>query len=196
MQKLIVLALIATVLFTSCETEKDPFLISKGSIGLLSKDHKVNQLDSIYTLDSVVFTQPDPENFVRGNEVEIYDSEGKLLLILDPENANDRSSTVVNIQVIDARFLTDKGLGVNSTYKAIKDNYEIEAIESTLSSVVVFIKDSDIYVTIDKQDLPENLRYTQSKIESTQIPDEATFKYFMMGWDQVEEESDSDSDAE
>lgn len=193
MQKLIVLALAATVVLSSCETEKDPFLISNGTIGLLTKDIKVNQLDSVYSLDSVVYTQPDAENFVRGNEIEVYDKEGNLLLVLDPQNTEDKSSTIANIQVIDGRFVTDKGLGANSTFKAIKDSYEIAAIESTLSSVVVFLKDSDIYVTIDKKELPENLRYTQSKIESTQIPDEATFKYFMMGWDS-EPEDDSNSE--
>lgn len=196
MQKLIVLALIATVFLTSCETEKDPFLISNGAVGVLSKDNKVSQLDSIYATDSVVFTKPDAENFIRGNEIEIYDSEGNKLLILDPETMNDENSTIANIQVIDGRFITDKGLGVNSTYKAVKDNYSIAAIESTLSSVVVFLKDSDIYVTIDKKDLPENLRYTQSKIESTQIPDAAPFKYLMMGWDQEPEEDQDDSSSE
>jgi len=53
--------------------------------------------------------------------------------------------------------------------------------------VVVFLKDSDIYITIDKQQLPENLRYDPNlSIKATQIPDNATFKYFMIGWDSPE----------
>jgi len=196
MQKLIFMVLAATVLLTSCETEKDPFLISNGAIGLLSSDSKVSQLDSIYALDSVVYNQPEASSFISSDDIEIYDKEGNLLLILAPEMVANQSSFVSNIQVIDSRFTTDKGLNVNSTYKVIKDNYTIESIESTLSSVVVFLKDSDIYVTIDKKELPENLRYTQNKIETTQIPDQATFKYFMIGWDaEIEEAAEDASDS-
>jgi hypothetical protein len=188
------MALAATVLLTGCETEKDPFLISNGAIGVLSIDSKVSQLDSIYALDSVVYNQPDAGSFVSSEDIEIYDKEGNLLLILAPEMTANKSSYISNIQVIDNRFITDKGLNVNSTFKVIKDNYTIAAIESTLSSVVVFLKDSDIYVTIDKKELPENLRYTKNKIETTQIPDGATFKYFMIGWDlDIEDESEIDA---
>jgi hypothetical protein len=42
-------------------------------------------------------------------------------------------------------------------------------------------------LTIDKKELPEELRYNPSlKIDPSQIPDEATFKYFMIGWDAEE----------
>ena len=41
-----------------------------------------------------------------------------------------------------------------------------------------------LYITIDKQELPSELRYdTQSRILASQIPDNARFKYFMINWD-------------
>ncbi len=194
MRKLFFLAALSVLFLTSCETEKDPFLISSGNIGILSKDIKLSQLDSLYAMDSVVFTVPDPQNFVSGDDVEIFDKEGNLLLVLHPFNAKDMSSTINNLHVIDKRFVTEKGLGVGSTFKAVKDNYTISSVQSTLSSVVVFLEDSDIYITIDKQELPEDARYSQNKIEATQIPDEATFKYFMIGWDKEEASDSEDKD--
>ena len=55
MKKLITLFTLALVII-SCnkEEKKDPFLISKNQVGLLTKDIQVRDLDSIYANDSVV----------------------------------------------------------------------------------------------------------------------------------------------
>ena len=54
---------------------------------------------------------------------------------------------------------------------------------TTLNSVVVFPKESNLYFTIDKGDLPASLRYTASSVEAVQIPDDAKVKYLMIGWE-------------
>ena len=47
-----------------------------------------------------------------------------------------------------------------------------------------YLKDSDVFITIDKKQLPENLRYNPNlTIEASQIPQGATFKYFMIAWE-------------
>ena len=57
-------------------------------------------------------------------------------------------------------------------------------MQTSFDAVVIFLKDSDVFVTIDKKQLPENLRYDPSiTIDATQIPDNATFKYFMASWE-------------
>ena len=109
-------------------------------------------------------------------------------MLLSPNDESDPESTITNIQIFDNRYKTAKGLNSESTFKVVKDNYIISDIETTISSVVVFLEDSEIYITIDKKELPEDLRYNSSlKIESSQIPDKAVFKYFMIGWDLEEE---------
>jgi hypothetical protein len=53
-----------------------------------------------------------------------------------------------------------------------------------MNNVVILLKDSDLYFTIDKKELPESLRYNaNTKIEEVQIPDKARIKYMMVGWD-------------
>ena len=54
---------------------------------------------------------------------------------------------------------------------------------TTLRSIVIFPKASNLYFTIDKEELPENLRFSMSDIEAVQIPDEAKIKYLMVGWE-------------
>ena len=125
-----------------------------------------------------------PNALETQGEVEIYEKGGKQLLLLSPDNETDPNSTVKNIQVFDSRYKTEKGLSTASTWKDVKANYTIDNIETTINAVVIFLKETDVYLTIDKKSLPEELRYNMDlKVEASQIPDDAPFKYFMIGWE-------------
>ncbi|MDC7996056.1 hypothetical protein [Altibacter sp. HG106] len=170
--------------FIQCGDEADPFLIQKDAVGPLAKNTAMKKVDSIFANDSIVKLNPNENALGTQGEVEVYDTDGTKLLLLSPEDENDPSAHITNIQIFDSRYKTEKGLNIKSTFGDLKANYEIAGIENAINSVVVFLKDSNIYVTIDKKQLPENIRYDyQAKIEQSQIPNEATFKYFMVGWD-------------
>ena len=50
------------------------------------------------------------------------------------------------------------------------------------------LKETDVYLTIDKKSLPEELRYNMDlEVEASQIPDNAPIKYFMIGWEPTSE---------
>ena len=184
MKKTLLLAIMAGFLFAQCTDEKDPFVISNAVVGHITKDTKVMQLDSIFAQDSIVKLSPIENALGTQGEVEIYEKGGAKLLLLSPKDENDPNSKITNVQIFDERYKTDKGLTSSSTFKDVKANYTVKSVETTIRSVVVFLVDSPIYLTIDKLQLPENLRYDPSvKVEASQIPDTATFKYFMIGWD-------------
>jgi hypothetical protein len=184
MKKTLLLAIVAGFLFAQCTDEKDSFVISNAAVGHITKDTKVIQLDSIFAQDSIVKLSPIENALGTQGEVEIYEKGGAKLLLLSPSDENDPNSKITNVQIFDDRYKTDKGLTSTSTFKDVKANYTIKRVETTIRSVVVFLEDSPIYLTIDKLQLPENLRYDPSvKVESSQIPDTATFKYFMVGWE-------------
>ena len=171
------------------EEKEDPFALGEGVVGKLTQDVQMKQLDSIYANDSIVQLNPVEDAIGTQGEVEIYEKGGKKLLLISPEDEKDPEATISYIQIFDERFKTDKGLNVNSTFADVKANYEVAAIQDAINSVVVFLKNSDIYLTIDKKQLPENSRYNYgAKIEASQIPDEATIKYFMIGWDGDDED--------
>lgn len=171
-------------LLFSCQDEQDPFLISANSVGPLNRDVRINELDSIFTNDSIVKQVSNSELYRKSNEIEVYDNQGKKLLLIEPVQAFDSTSTVGFVQVLDPRYKTAKGLGKESTFKDIVENYNISRIENTLSAAVIFIDELNVYVTIDKKELPVELRYdTQSRIQASQIPDNAKIKYFMIDWD-------------
>lgn len=184
MKKTIIIGAVAALLFVQCGKDSDPFTINKGSIGNLTRDIKIKQIDSIFANDSIVKINSSPNALETQGEVEIYEKGGNKLLILSPDNESDPNSNITNIQVFDARYKTDKGLNAASTFKDVKANYTVSNIQTTINAIVVFLKDTDIYLTIDKKNLPEELRYDPNvKVEANQIPDNAPLKYFMIGWE-------------
>ncbi len=183
MKKTIFLAMIAGILLSQCSEKQDPFSITAATVGKLTQELQMKQLDSLFAQDSIVMLNPMENALGTQGEVEIYDKEGNKLLLVTPEDERDPNSLINNIQIFDPRYHTEKGLTIKSTFADVKKNYEISNVENAINAVVVFLKNSDIYLTIDKKQLPENIRYNYSaKIEISQIPDEATFKYFMIGW--------------
>ncbi len=187
MKKTLLIIGIVSLAFVQCGKDSDPFLIKNGSIGNLNKDIKIKQIDSIFAEDSIVKINSSPNALETQGEVEIYEKGGKQLLLLSPEDENDPNSTIKNIQVFDSRYKTEKGLTTASTWKDVKANYTIDNIETTINAVVIFLKETDVYLTIDKKNLPEDLRNNVDlKIEASQIPDNAPFKYFMIGWEPSE----------
>lgn len=191
MIKKIIFVALAIILFVQCAEEKDPYLISNNSVGALNIGMKIKQVDSIFAKDSIVKLYSRNDEFSTQGEVEIFEKGGKKLMLISPRGNNDPEALIANFQFFDERYKTDKGLNVNSTFKDVKANYKIANIETTLRTVVVFLEDSDLFINIDKKELPENLRYNPSLvIEASNIPDEAKIKYFMLSWkiDDLEDE--------
>lgn len=185
MMKNILLGAFTALLFIQCNKKVDPFLIKDGAVGTLTKEMKLKQVDSLYKTDySIVKVNSSPNALETHGEVEIYDKQGEKLMIISPEDESDPNSRISTIHIFDPRFKTEKGLTTASTFKDVKDNYTIENMVTTINSIVVFLNDSELYLTIDKSNLPEDIRYQMDlKVEADQIPDTAPIKYFMIGWD-------------
>lgn len=204
MKHILSVALIATSLFfINCTTENPKFKVNKDSIGLLTKNTKISDLETIYAEDSIVTGAGIPKlknslnaeipvqndsvkSIINPNlnyqKIEIYEKGGLHLLTLTP--ATDTTSTIENIRIHDVRYTTDKGLNMNSTFKDIKEKYSIKKIITSMNNVLILTKDSGLYFTIDKKELPESLRYdTSVNIEEVQIPDTAKIKYMMLAWE-------------
>lgn len=183
MSKFIYSILVILFIAVGCERELDTtFLITKSSIGKLEKGSLARDLEVIFDQDSIV---KDTVKLLQGfgaRKIKIYETGGTLLFTLTP--SSDSIPVIENINIRDPRFLTENGVGINSTFKDIKENYTIKKIQTSLNNVVVFIKNSDVYFTIDKSELPSSLKYASSvNIEAVQIPDVAKIKYMMVGWE-------------
>ncbi|MBR9915416.1 MAG: hypothetical protein GYB32_11415 [Algicola sp.] len=176
--------LIATLVLTNCTTEKkqDPFQVSKHHIGLLTDSMQVKDLKLAFPNDSIVKVTEDNEFTGQINDIDIY-SGGSKILTLTPKQALDSTSVIESVQILSDQFKTDKNISTLSTFKDIQDNYKISSINNLIKSVVVSVNEINASFTIDKKELPANLRYDMSlNIEAVQIPDHAKIKYFMIHW--------------
>ncbi|MFD1096747.1 hypothetical protein [Salegentibacter chungangensis] len=181
--KFLLTLLVSVFLFSCTSDEDDPFLITATQVGPLKKEIKINQLDSIFPDDSIVRQTSGAQQFRSVDEIKVFEKGGKTLMILEPLQEFDSTSTIGNIRIMDPRFETKAGLSTKSTFKDIVENYNISRIENTLSAAVVFLDEINAYITIDKKELPSSLRYdTETKIRASQIPDDAKIKYFMIYW--------------
>ncbi|MCB0463641.1 MAG: hypothetical protein R2816_09485 [Flavobacteriaceae bacterium] len=174
---------IITILLASCSQSPDVNLISKHSIGLLTDSTQIKDLQLVFPNDSIVKLSESNEFTNTINDIEIYENSGKKLLTLTPKKTFDSTSTIKSIQIHGEHFKTAKGLNSKSTFKSIKDNYKISSIQNTLKNIMVSVNEINAFFTIDKDELPAELRFDMNlKIEAIQIPDEAKIKGFYMQW--------------
>lgn len=185
MRKYLLLVMGLSLGLISCQKEEDnPFRITANQVGPVKKDIRINQLDSIFAEDSLVKQKSGTRELRATDEIKVFEKSGKALMILEPLQEFDTTSTIGYIRVLDPRYKTKSGLNTNSTFKDVMENYNISRIENTLNAAVVFIDEINVYLTIDKKELPADLRYdTNSKIMASQIPDDAKIKYFMVYWE-------------
>ncbi|MDT0684779.1 hypothetical protein [Autumnicola psychrophila] len=183
MKKNLLFILLSFFLFSCNNDEDNPYLITPSQVGKIKKETRINQLDSIFAEDSIIKRTSGIDQFRATDEIRIYEKGGKPYMYLEPLQEFDSTSTIGHIRIMDARYETKEGLNINSTFKDIVKYYNISRIENTLNAAVVFLDDINAYITIDKKELPSNLRYdTDTRIRASQIPDESKIKYLMIYW--------------
>ena len=168
---------------TACKKEKDTyFLIGSDQVGLVSNKSTLEEVEKAYQADSIVKDTTELSIGVGNDKLRIYEHGGKHLLTLTPDK--DSVPGIEHVLIADPRFSTEKGINLYSTFGDLKKNYQIKKIITSFNNIVILLEDSNIYFTIDKKELPSHLKYTTTRpIEEVEIPEQAKFKYLMVGWD-------------
>ncbi|WP_323788185.1 hypothetical protein [Psychroserpens sp.] len=185
MNKSLLIVAFLALLISGCATEKkqDPFQIGKQHIGLLTDSTQVKDLELAFPADSIVKHIKGDEFTGDINDIEVYDSTGKKLLILTPTQSLDSTAVIKSIHITDSRYKTANNISTLSTFADIKNNYKISGISTLINSIVISVNEINASFTIDKKELPANLQFNMDlKIEAVQIPDNAKIKYFMLYW--------------
>ncbi len=181
--KLLLWGVSSALLGIGCSRSDKKFLITDVSVGNLTKEVKLSQLDSLYKNDSLVKTSLEGEfRYISDERFLVYEKgrEGKQLLELTPSiPLEGESQHIQGIQIMDERFATAQHISLNSTFADIKKVYKDFDFEQLLSTVIVMPKGSNIYFAFAKEELLPAVddAYT---IES--IPDTAKVKRLMINW--------------
>ncbi|MFT4611029.1 MAG: hypothetical protein ACI8QQ_000850 [Psychroserpens sp.] len=178
--------IILTVLLLSCTSKKEqnPFLINKQNVGLLTDSTQVKDLKLVFAKDSIVKASIKGDEFTGQNtDIDIYSSTGEKLLSLTPSQALDSTSVIESVRILSESYKTANNISTLSTFKDIKEAYEISSINNLINSIVISVNEINTSFTIDKKELPANLRFDMTlKIDPVQIPDTAKIKYFIIVW--------------
>ena len=171
-------------ILSGCNSKPDPYAINKQSIGLLTDSTLVKDIELSFLNDSITQFIDGDEFLGKSNIIKVYEKETeKLLLELSPKEALDSLSTIQNVRVMDPRFKTIKGLNKNATFQIISSQYRVSSIQNTIRNLIVSVDEMNLYFTIEKTELPENLRYDlRKKIEAVSIPPKAKIKDFYIQW--------------
>jgi hypothetical protein len=180
---LIVVAMASVLVCLQCREEgSKKFLIGKDTIGALQKNSTTDALETLFPEDSVVRDSSTINLGGVGNRIRIYEKGGALLLTLLP--AGDSLGHIENVRIEDPRYHTAEGVGLGSSFGNIKEHFAIRKIVTSRNNIVIFPRETDLYFTIGREELPASLRYnTEVQIEAVQIPDKAKVKYLMAGWE-------------
>ncbi|QNM86148.1 hypothetical protein H9W90_03250 [Polaribacter pectinis] len=170
-----------TLVLVSC-SNNDKFKIEKGKVGPLTQKTTMLELDNIFKNDSIVKNLSEgalgDNYFQDDDEYLIYEKGGKHLLTIMPKEQLDSTSTIKSIEIHDARFKTTSDIHLGSTFAEI-NLVNKPRVETTLSSVTLFLDDINATIAIDKEELGlKNL--SPQKVTLEQIPDLAKMKSFVV----------------
>ena len=151
---------------------------------MLTDSTKVNALKVVFEKDSLSKYIGGDEFTGSTNTISVFEKgTGKLLLELDPNYSLDSLSTIRTVRVMDARFKNKDGLNTESTFGDINSKYTISSIQNTLRSLIISVDELNVYFTLSKTELPEEMRYNMTqKIEAISIPETAKIKDFYIQW--------------
>jgi len=175
MKKLIIILLVTT-LFIQCQSNQI-HLIQKNQVGLITKTTKVKDLDKVFVKDSLVKTQYEKNQpkFLT-EDYEVYSKKGTHLLTINIENDNDSTSIIQSVQIFSPIYKTKKEISIASVFKDLKENYDLKKVESTITSVSIYVNELNASFNITNKDMGIS-EFNTNKISLDQIPDNAPFKY-------------------
>jgi hypothetical protein len=182
MKKYIAFLSVLSLFIIACSGEKtNPFAVSKHQVGLINDSTQVKDLKIIFANDSIVNFKED-DSFIGGiNTIDVYDKTGNQLLSISPNEALDSTATISSIRLVDPRYKTNKNVSSVATFKDINDNYKISKISNLINSIVITVNEIDASFTIDKKELPANMRFDMDmQIDPIQVPEAAKVKFFML----------------
>lgn len=179
--KYLFLILFFFLFIIGCKENNQDFLIGNSSFAHLDSTHTIVDLESVFAKDSVVLDTTSILLDSSTKNYHVFEKGGTPLF--SATNSKEDSLKIKTIRILDGRYKTIEGIGLNSTFGEIRKKYTIKKILSTRQNVIITLNESNLYFTISREELPSNLKYNNTDIEIANIPDAAKIKYLMLDWE-------------
>ncbi len=174
---------ILTISCVNKPADNADFLVTENSVGVLKNGMTVKDVLDITPKTQIikVVDKDDYENSY--DDYQYFDKNNNHLLTLTPTIQDDTQSKINRILILDKRFKTNKNIGLGSTYFDLKSNYKITDIAPDLEHIVLTVGELNAWFSINKNQLLDNWWDENKKqIDSSKIPNTATFDTFVIWW--------------
>lgn len=161
----------------------DNFHISENRVGIFSKGMTIadlyNTIPKEQIKKKVGYGEFADDTY---DDYEIYDSDGKKLLIVTPEQNGNTASKINRVSIVDSRFKTTEKIGLGSTFGALAKNYTMDDISPIMDHILLEIGHINARFTINKTELKDGW-WNEKRIDISKIPDTAKFDEIVIWWD-------------
>lgn len=160
----------------------DNFHISENRVGIFSKGMTINDVYNSIPKEQIKktvgygeFADDTYDNY------EIFDSNGKKILVLTPKQNGSTNSKINRISILDSRFKTTEKIGLNSTFGDLKKHYSTDKISPDMEHIILDVNHINAWFSIKKSELEEGW-WKGNGIDKTKIPDNAKFDGITIWW--------------
>ena len=172
---------------SSIPEAEQAFLITANQVGDIQRGTTVHQLRSLFPSRQIKASRVEGGYFNQViDNYDIYSSEGRLLLTVTPEIANDTSAMISQIVIRDTLFKTAQGIGLNSSLKDIRGKYHNLKYTPTANQIVVSVPRISTNFLIDKHALDDSWwNDITQEVMPENIPDSARLTGIVVYWNEA-----------
>ena len=161
----------------------DNFHISENRVGIFSKGMTIsdvyNTIPKEQIKKKVGYGEFADDTY---DDYEIYDSNGKKILILTPKQSGNINSKINQISILDKRFKTTEKIGLNSTFGDLVKYYSIDKILPDMEHIILYVNHINAWFSIKKTELHEGW-WNGKRIDKSKIPNNAKFDGISIWWE-------------
>ncbi|MCF6297319.1 MAG: hypothetical protein L3J08_04945 [Flavobacteriaceae bacterium] len=158
------------------------FHISENSVGIFSKGMTISNIYNAIPKEQIKKKVGYGEFADKTyDDYEIYDSNGKKILILTPKQNGNTKSKITRILILDKRFKTTEKIGLNSTFGDLEKYYSIDKISPNMEYIILEINHINAWFSIKKTKLQEGW-WNGSRIDKSKISKKLKFDGITIWW--------------
>ncbi|WP_339848726.1 hypothetical protein [uncultured Dokdonia sp.] len=160
----------------------DNFHISENRVGIFSKGMTISDVYNTIPKEQIKkktgYGEFADDTY---DDYEIYDSNGKIILILTPKQNGNTNSKINRISILDKRFKTTKKIGLNSTFGDLQKHYVTNNISPDMEHIVLDVEHINAWFSIKKTELQDGW-WNEKGIDRSKIPKTAKFDGITVWW--------------
>lgn len=160
----------------------DNFHISESRVGIFSKGMTISDVYNTIPKEQIKkivgYGEFADDTY---DDYEIYDSNGKKILILTPKQNGNTNSKINRISILDNRFKTTEKIGLNSTFGDLTKYYSTDKISPDMEHIVVDVEHINAWFSIRKTELQDGW-WNGKGIDKSKIPSNAKFDGITIWW--------------